>query len=138
MPTTRVRVVSVCGILMSLCLPGVHVVVTTRTQNAKTLIHLEEVSASGAFSRANLYRTIFRRKGLVGTGYSYLHKIRLLKTLYMSEQFILLVLVIISTGLGFVALRLKLNALLLCIVPITLSLTPISRKHSLGVSLRMA
>ena len=29
-------------------------------------------------------------------------------------------------------------ALLLCIVPITLSRTPIKRKHSVGVSLRMA
>ena len=112
MPTTRVRVVSVISVLVFLCFHGFHVVVTTRTQHTKTLAHIEKVSTGATFNRANFYRATFRCKGSAGAIGSYILKLQIIKTGYLQKQNFFLELNITGTSLCFVALRLKLNAML--------------------------
>ena len=107
MPTTRGRVVSVIGGLAFLCILGLRVIITPRTQHTLSTVHvhLDKMPATTAHPRSDLYRIMIRQKILVGAIVSYLQKLRIVKTSDVLRQIFLDNIALISMCFCFIAFR---------------------------------
>ena len=78
--------------LTFLCFLGIRVIITPRTQHTLSTahVHLDNVPATIAYPRTDLYRLTIRQKISVGAIVSYLQKLRSVKTSNVLKQFFFL------------------------------------------------